>query len=401
MVNVEYNLMGIILNYPEYIKQVDTNIFQNEICRKLYDVIKKENKFNRETIIENIKNSSDINEYDINVIYNTFYRVEDFDIYHDHVRTNWVKKRLIEKVIDISNKKIKKIDDMRNEMQDLLIILDSNKDEENISSKKIVQGIMERNYNIKTVKSNIPYIDYYGGYEITDLIIIAARTSIGKTSLILNLILDQILEKRKIGIFSLEVGNDKICSNIAFIQSGLSEWKMKRGLLSKEQTMKYYESFQYLYSESLMMGNVNDISKIELKIKKMIKENKIEMIYIDHLGYIKGGEGKSRYDQVSNIVIRLKRLAYEYEIPVICLAQLNRECIKNERKPRLSDLRESGEIEQSADIIMLLSEKSSITSTMEITLNCEIAKNRNNPTGEFPILFDKKIRKMIFKNDGV
>jgi replicative DNA helicase len=395
--NPEYCLLGIVLNFPEYFEQIkkNGNIFQSRVCNELYSILESEKKgFNKQTLLETIKTKGMIDESDFYEVYQSEYDESHFKIYYEYVMVNYVRQKLFQNANEIYKKKIKTIDEIKDDLQNLILKLDIGTDNDNITSKQIIKE-MANLQSVKLVESEIPYIDKYGGYESTDYVIIAARSSVGKTSFALNLIRMQLLRKMKIGLFSLEVRPDRIMQSLWCIQAGLSEWRLKMKQLTEEEKMKYSNSFEPFYNGNLVFGRTFNINDMARKVKKMVKENNIQMVYIDYLGFISGGEGKSKYEQVGDISKKLKRIAFDNGIPVICLAQLNRECVKADREPKVSDLRDSGEIEQDADVIILLSEKS-VDEQFQALLTVNIAKNRNNPTGKINAFFNKNLRKITF-----
>lgn len=400
--NPEFCLLGIVLNFPEYFEKIKKsgNIFLNKNCHELYNILVNEKSFNKQTILEIIKTKNVITEDDFLEIYNSEYQEDHFNIYYEYVLTNYSRQKLYQESINIYKNKIKNVDEMRLILQNLLNNLDINQELDNITSKEIIQQLAKE--QIRMIKSEFPFLDQYGGYETTDLIYIAGRPGTGKTSLILNLIKKHLSEKQPIGIFSLEIKPKRIMMSLACMDVGIPEWRIKMNLLNSVEKQRYYESLEKYYNDNLVFGQKFDITSIAQKVKKMKKENKIELLYIDYLGQITGGEGKTKYEQTGDVSRKLKKMAFENEIPIVCLCQLNRESVKGERKPRISDLRDSGNLEQDADVIVLLSEKCILDADkFESIIECDFAKNRNNPIGSCEIYFNKKLRKMSFnkKND--
>ena len=391
----EYCLLGICLNYPEYFENIRHvgNIFQTDLCYRLYEILKNTEKFNAQTIAD-ITKSAGINEADFDNVYNSLYIVEEFHVYLEHIMSAYAKRKLLSSAKELLQNKTKSIIEIRSEIMKIIDTIDTIGADDNITSYQIVHEMLNSKNKTRYIKSNIPYIDEQGGYEETDYIIVGARSSIGKTTFALNLIRQQILEKRKIGFFSLEVKPKKIMQILMAMEAQLNEYRIKMNSISPLEAEKLVNAASVFYNHNLIFGTVFDIEKIKKRFVKMIEAG-AEIIYVDYLSYITGGKGKSQYEKVSYISQQLKLLAYEYNTPLVTLAQLNRSNEKEGRKPRKSDLRDSGNIEQDADIIILLSEKAVLGKT-KIVLNVDIAKYRNGQCGDVEAYFEKSLRQIRF-----
>lgn len=402
--NAEYCLMGIVLNYPEYWKELckSGNIFLNKICNEIYSILESERgNFNKQTVLDIIKSKHTITEFDFYEVYQSAYEEAQFKIYYEYVLTQYSRQKLFTMANEIYKKQIKSIDEMRNDIQEIVMKLDLGVSNDNVCAKVLIQELADQEHQIKMIDSQIPFIDGFGGLETTDFVIIAARPSVGKTSIMLEMIEHDVIQsKYSVGIFSIEVQNKRLLMSLACKKAGVNEWKLKTGLINDWEKQKYYEAFQHFYREDIYFGNVFDISLMEQKIKKMVRDG-CRKIYIDYLGLIAGGQGHNQNDRIGNISGRLKRLAKELNVPIITLCQLNRESAKNDRPPIMADLRDSGSLEQDADVIILLSKKNDVEGKpFEIIMDIDIAKNRNNPVGHQIAHFNKSIRKIKFYKDS-
>lgn len=202
--------------------------------------------------------------------------------------------------------------------------------------------------------------NHFNGYQNSDLIILAARPGMGKTAFILNEILECGLNNIPVAFFSLEMSTKQIIGRLLSIISGISIEKINRHDLSPSETL-YLKTCQDLLSNMpIFIDDTGGISPIELKIKlsKLKRESKIRIAFVDYLQLMKVKNKKvnSRENEISEISQSLKNLAKDLDIPVIALSQLSRNVEQRgaSKRPLLSDLRDSGSIEQDADIVMFI-----------------------------------------------
>lgn len=227
------------------------------------------------------------------------------------------------------------------------------------------------------------------GFHENELIIIAARPSMGKTALGLNIALHAALrEKKKVAFFSVEMAKEalmmRLLSNLAEIHAA----KMRTGGLSDQDWPKLIDAATKLSETSLFLDDSSMLTPLDIraKVRRMKKKHGLDLIVVDYLQLMTAGKKvESREREVSEISRLLKAVAKELNIPVIALAQLNRGVEgRSDRRPILSDLRESGSIEQDADLIMMLYRESYYEpDKVELKNKAEIiiTKQRNGPTG--------------------
>lgn len=223
-----------------------------------------------------------------------------------------------------------------------------------------------------------------------NLIIVAARPGVGKTTLALHFAIEQAIKnKRPVAIFSLEMDPqqviEKICSNVGNIELD----KIHKGLFNKDDWTQLTTTIAEIQDAPLHFYtsyNV-DISSILIAAKKLKEVHKIELLIIDYLQLINGSakykNSDSRVNEVSDISRKLKLLAMELDIPIVCLSQLNRSVESRAGgKPQLSDLRESGSIEQDADQVIFINRPSMDNPNQEVgRVNVLVEKNRHGSTG--------------------
>ncbi len=245
------------------------------------------------------------------------------------------------------------------------------------------------------------------GFQKSDLIIIAGRPSMGKTALGLTVTLNIIKNsKSPVLFFSLEMSKEQIMYRLLAMEANINQMQLRNGQLFKNDWIKLNAIIKIISKLPLFIDDTPDLSiqDIRSKIKTIIFEQaQIGLIIIDYLQLMKSSRLKSetRVEELSQITRSLKNIAREFNIPIIALSQLSRN-VENriDKKPILSDLRESGSIEQDADLVLMLYRNKypspgklddEISSSTELI----IAKQRNGPTGTIQLMFDTKRTKFL------
>ncbi len=240
------------------------------------------------------------------------------------------------------------------------------------------------------------------GFQKSNLIIIGARPSVGKTSLSLNIMLNAALKnKTKVAIFSLEMSKRELATRALCSVARVSLTRATRGTMTHDEWSKLWEANKKLQSANIYVDDTSSITPEEIMRKSMRikREQGLDMVMVDYLGLMGASSKGSKYDnrqvQVAENSRMMKIMAKELDIPVILLSQLNRG-VESRRgvdsEPVLSDLRESGAIEQDADIVMFI-HKPKMEGEGEETKNRDyeakiiMAKHRNGPTGAFSLKF--------------
>ena len=251
---------------------------------------------------------------------------------------------------------------------------------------------------------------YIGAFKPSDLIIIAARPSVGKTALALSIAVNMAFGNNPvpIGFFSREMSGASLVERVIANRGQINLMSLRNGKLDGDANARMMEAASVLYSnaQNLLVQDTPNIklSEIRSQARKMVRDNGIKALFIDYIGIVEYGTDKNlpRHEQVSAISRSLKQLARELRIPIICLCQVNREGGKD-RAPILADLRDSGSIEQDADLVILLDDPSKRLDengkakyeeeeTEEVPgrakpLKVIIAKQRNGSTGAFNLNF--------------
>ncbi|MEA3226334.1 MAG: replicative DNA helicase, partial [Planctomycetota bacterium] len=239
------------------------------------------------------------------------------------------------------------------------------------------------------------------GLQKGEMIIIAGRPSMGKTSLALNIAEHLgLVEKTPLAIFSLEMGRQQLAERFLCSISGIDSQKVRRGLLNDEHYKKLADACAELSESHIFIDDTSTLTPLELRARarRLKSKHDIQCIFVDYLQLMHLGSGRteSRQQEITTISRYLKALARELDLPVIVLSQLNRSPEGRENhKPRMSDLRESGSIEQDADVVMLLHRedyyhRGETDYEPNNTAELIIAKQRNGPTGTVNLIFMEK-----------
>jgi len=261
-----------------------------------------------------------------------------------------------------------------------------------------------RKSEVPGISTNYNALDLLtGGFQNSDLIIIAARPGIGKTAFGLSLAYNiSKYSQMPVGFFSLEMKAEQIVIRLLSQESKIDVSKLRTGRYSKSEEANLTKAFRSLANLKIFIDDTPAITLHELRAKarRMIVEHNVKIIFVDYLQLMQGpANAESREREISYISRGLKALAKELDIPIVALAQLNRQVeIRQTKRPMLSDLRESGAIEQDADIVCFLhrpdlySKKSEENGEGDDPFKARIveviiAKQRNGPTGSFEMVF--------------
>lgn len=242
------------------------------------------------------------------------------------------------------------------------------------------------------------------GFQKSELIVLAARPSMGKTALSLNIALNALkISKLPVLFFSLEMSKQQIMYRILASETNISQTRLKTGQLYKNDWIKFNKTIKFLSKLPFFIDDSHNLSiqEIRSKIKQiLVEQNKIGLVIIDYLQLIKNINinNQNRVQELSNITRSLKNLAREFNLPIIALSQLSRN-VENrlDQKPILSDLRESGSIEQDSDLVLLLygGKLSSSIKHSDPIIELIIAKQRNGPIGTVYLSFNKNYTKFV------
>jgi replicative DNA helicase len=246
------------------------------------------------------------------------------------------------------------------------------------------------------------------GFQKSDLIIIAGRPSIGKTAFGLTITMNTIKEsKLPVVFFSLEMSKEQVIYRLLAMESDIDQMQLRSGKLFKEDWSKLNKIMQVIAKLPLFIDDTSQLSitDIKSKLKTIFFEQKqIGLVIIDYLQLMSNDQfqTENRVQELAKITRSLKIIAREFNVPIIALSQLSRN-VENrvDQKPILSDLRESGSIEQDADMVLMLSKNQLESSSMDPdyqTIELNIAKQRNGPTGTLQLQFHRSRTKFVDSN---
>jgi replicative DNA helicase len=269
---------------------------------------------------------------------------------------------------------------------------------------QMISRLSERNSGSLTgVPSGIKKLDdKLGGFQNSDLIIIAARPSMGKTALALSMARNMAVEyKIPVAFFSLEMASIQLVVRLLSAEAAINQQNIRTGKISDSEHPRIIKALGKLSHAPLMIDDsaMLTVMEIRAKCRRLKAEHNIKAIFVDYLQYVHAPKSESREREISIISQTLKQIAKELEIPVIALAQLNRSVdSRHDKRPLLSDLRESGSIEQDADVVLFVNRPEVYgqmqfdDETKESTENKAeliIGKQRNGPIGTVRVGFQK------------
>lgn len=258
-----------------------------------------------------------------------------------------------------------------------------------------IEKIHEYRGMVTGVRSGFQDLDKMtAGFQPTDLIIIAARPSMGKTAFALNIARNAAKEEKvSVGFFSLEMSKEQLAMRLLCAEAQVDSQKIRTGFLSRQEAAKMVGAAAEFMDTPIYIDDTPAITPIELRAKarRMMADRGLGMVIVDYLQLMRGREGSERREQeISEISRSLKALAKELHIPVIALSQLNRKVEeRTDKRPMLSDLRESGAIEQDADVILCIyrDEVYNKNTADQGVAEILIRKQRNGPTGDVKLAY--------------
>lgn len=236
-----------------------------------------------------------------------------------------------------------------------------------------------------------------GGLQRSDLIILAARPAVGKTSLCLSIAHNSAIKHgQSVAIFSLEMSKEQLLQRLLSMDAGIDQQRLRTGWIEDEEWDRITYAMGTLSEANIWIDDTPGISTMEMrsKARRLQAEHNIDLIIVDYLQLMQSSAGgkrnENRVQEISEISRNLKGLARELDVPVMALAQLSRQVESRQSKvPQLSDLRESGSIEQDADIVMFIYREDVYNPDTERKNIADIivAKHRNGPVGEVSLYF--------------
>ena len=233
------------------------------------------------------------------------------------------------------------------------------------------------------------------GLQDGNLVIIAARPSMGKSSLALNIATSLAKEKKTVAFFSLEMTKEELVQRVLFSEAKVASGDARKGQLGPEKWSRVVEAASTVNTMPLYFddASVITVTDIRAKSRRLKASRGLDLIVVDYIQLMQGNSGDNRQQEIAEISRNLKNLARELKVPIIALSQLNRAAeAREDKRPRLGDLRESGAIEQDADIVMMIYRDDYYNPATEKpgVAEINIVKNRSGSTGKVDLYFSKE-----------
>lgn len=266
---------------------------------------------------------------------------------------------------------------------------------------KRIEAQMKSRTGITGVASGFTELDgYLSGFQPSDMIVLAARPSVGKTAFALNVAAHAANTLGKgVLLFSLEMAKEQLVQRLLCMVGKVDSDRLRKGFLARDEFPKLQGAADILSRSRIYIDETPNITVLELrsKARRHATQNPVDLIIIDYLQLMRGANSRveSRQVEIADISRSIKGIARELKVPVIALSQLSREAEKDDTGlPKLSHLRESGAIEQDADVVLMLSRPPAHEAEgRDNLINVTIAKQRNGPTGKLELLFQKNVQR--------
>jgi len=330
--------------------------------------------------------------------------------YADIVQKKYVLRSLIEAADYVSELAFEEGDDHMDDILDLaekkvFSVVSSPKNQKYVTLKDSLPEAYERLEKLHETKGMLRGLptgfkdldSMLSGLQKSDLIILAARPSMGKTTLALDISrLAATIHDKSVLIFSLEMSSQQLVDRMLSAQSRVNAWNLRTGNLSSDREFSQLrDSLDKLAKAKIFIDDQagNSIVRMKSLARRIKAEKGVDLIVVDYLQLMTTSKNyDSMVNQVTEISRSLKSLAKELDVPVLALSQLSRAVESRGGKPRLSDLRDSGSIEQDADVVMFIHREDKGKDESEKTNIAEILveKHRNGPTGKVDLYFDEK-----------
>lgn len=429
----EMSVLGVcFLNkyaLEKVVEEVEASMFYNDANQKIFSALVELHKNSTPVDITTVKNELD-KQKNLNAIGGLDYLSEvidsvattaNLDSYIKIIKEKAIRRRLIDTATNI-------ITDTYEEEKELAVLLDNSEKRISDVAKSrasseltpISEALRQAQANLEILAQNKSEITGLttGFYDLDkatsglhggELIILGARPAVGKTAFALNIATNAAMSTDKaVAIFNLEMNSEQLVNRMISAVGGIEGDKLKTGSLNHNDWKKYNEAMSELADTNIYIEDDVSVTgpEIRAKCRRLANSEKgLALVVIDYLQLVTtGGRSESRQVEVSEISRSLKKMAIELDVPVIALAQLTRgaEQRKESNQPRLVDLRESGSIEQDADLVLFLNrqdyfeEKSAEKKQTIVPTDLIIAKHRRGSTGLIELLFE--LDKSCFKN---
>jgi replicative DNA helicase len=243
-----------------------------------------------------------------------------------------------------------------------------------------------------------------GGLQRSDMVVMAGRPGMGKTSLALSVALQAARQwKKRVAIFSLEMSDEQLVQRLVSAETGIDSQRLRLGNIRADEWPTFYQAIRLLSETSIFIDDTPALSGLDLrsKARRLHAEHGLDLIIVDYLQLMRGnnqGRNENRQQEISFISRSIKGLARELNVPILALSQLSRQVeSRHDKRPMLSDLRESGSIEQDADVVLFIYRDEVYNPDTEFPNIAEIivSKHRSGPTGIFSVYFKKHLAQFV------
>lgn len=418
LIEIEADILGIIMTEPNSFDIVDSILITSEcfydfrhktIYEAMFDVSRKFDLCDITSVVQNLSQKGLLETIGgARFVSQLTNRVRTGILYLERdcllLREKYMRRSLIamgasfiKMGYDETEDTLDIIDYAENKFNDIVNNLDNNisKTASVVAAKVIIEteSLMNKEISFTGIQSGYPTLDKVTcGWQPTDLIIIAARPSVGKTAFALNLAGMSAKLNNKVGFFSLEMSNAQLVKRLLSTFSKIDLNKINRGRLEQMEFEELLSVSGLKQFENILLDDSASLNIFEFrsKARKMVKHG-CKMIIVDYLQLMSGtGKENNREQEISTISRGIKKTAKELNIPIILLSQLSRDIEKRERnEPKLSDLRESGAIEQDADIVAFLTREDYQQTNINENSNkgwLKIKKHRNGSLADIPFI---------------
>ena len=394
-VNAEYEYLALVINYNDLLKRtiIKKEYFEGK-DKILFEIITKEYKKNNALVLaELIKYNNFDLDYYMELLESNLYnssREKQFKILEKQIIENF-KSRQLKRTIELFSGNTDEFYKQIDKIRELNI-----EENEYITAEDMINTLEEENSQVKLGFSDLDKALYISQ---NDFVILAGGTGTGKTTFALNL-LSNLSKEYQCVYFNMEMSKKTLYKRLSAIETGININKFNdiRTLETKELKFLYQKISEIEERKIILINNSQNIDNIE-KIISNIKDDRKIVVILDHIGLI-NSQGNSLYEKMTNVAKKIRGLCLDYNCTIFGLCQLSRESQKDEREPKLQDLRDSGEIEQSARKVILLYNKDYKKQIDIKDVDILVAKNDDGSCLVKNFKFDTKKQKFVEVGNG-
>ena len=425
-IEAEEAVLGSILIDPDAIIRVSTVLRPEDFYREKHgwifdaalDLHERREPIDFLTICDELERRGQLNEVGGAAFLTTLVNIVPTSIHAEHyahiVERTATRRRLIEaagQIAGLAYQEAEDVDEVVDHAEQILFgVSERRLTRELIPIKQVLSEYYDRiEYLVRHqgeligIPTGFADMDkLLGGLQRSDMIILAARPSVGKTSLALTMAHKAAKKYRqRVAFFSLEMSAEQVVQRMISAETGIDSQRLRRGEIESSEWERFAKATNDLAETYFFIDDTPGLSALELRTKarRLHAEQGLDMIIVDYLQLMRGDlRSENRVQEISFISRSLKALARELNIPVVALSQLSRAVeARADRRPMLSDLRESGSIEQDADVVVFVYRDDVYDPDTEFPNIAElrVAKHRSGPTGIFSVYFKKELAQFV------